>query len=57
MIHAFTNHVQAQAEIYLIKGVHKINKSKIEHIYDKKIFFKKNMFLYVHIRRSQTFSV
>lgn len=41
MIHAFTNHVQAQAEIYLIKGVHKINKSKIEHIYDKKKFFKK----------------
>lgn len=43
MIHAFTNHVQAQAEIYLIKGVHKINKSKIEHIYDKKkkTFFKK----------------
>lgn len=58
MIHAFTNHVQAQAEIYLIKGVHKINKSKIEHIYDKKKkHFLKNMFLYVHIRRSQTFSV
>lgn len=58
MIHAFTNHVQAQAEIYLIKGVHKINKSKIEHIYDKKQqHFLKNMFLYVHIRRSQTFSV
>lgn len=57
MIHAFTNHVQAQAEIYLIKGVHKINKSKIEHIYDKKFLKKKNMFLYVHIRRSQTFSV
>lgn len=58
MNHAFTNHVQAQTEIYLIKGVHKINKSKIEHIYDKKKhIFKKNMFLYVHIRRSQTFSV
>lgn len=57
MIHAFTNHVQAQAEIYLIKGVHKINKSKIEHIYDKKKHFFKNMFLYVHIRCSQTFSV
>lgn len=39
-------------------GVHKINKSKIEHIYDKKKkHFLKNMFLYVHIRRSQTFSV
>lgn len=49
MIHAFTNHVQAQAEIYLIKGVHKINKSKIEHIYDKKKNILKKICFYMFI--------
>lgn len=49
MNHAFTNHVQAQTEIYLIKGVHKINKSKIEHIYDKKNRFLRKICFYMFI--------